>query len=355
MTISFIFPHPVPGATGGYKVIFEYANRLVAEGHKINIIYGGSLFFSQKTMYFKLTNCIRYIQKQIQGYSCRSWFPIDKRIKEHLTLSLNYRHVPKSDIYVCTSPYTAMYVKDYPTDKKFYFIQDYEKWGNITDDILRDTYHYPLRKITISNWLLSIITQEEKEACELIINGFDQKDFRQYIPIDKKRKLEVTMLYHTMERKDCQCGFDALYIVKQKYPMLKVNLFGVPPRPQELPDWYHYYQSPDKATLNRIYNEAAIFIGTSQVEGWGLTIGEAMLCEAAVACTDNPGYLEMAKDNVTALVSPIKDSKALAENIIRLIENDELRTRIAQTGHEFISHFTWEASYKKLKKVLELA
>ena len=122
-TITFIFPHPVSGPTGGYKVVYEYANRLVAEGHKVNIVYSGSLFWSKKSLYFKLTNCFRYIQMLVNGYGCRKWFSLDKRVKERLTFSLNYRHVPKSDIYVCTSPYTAMYVKDYPTDNKYYFIK----------------------------------------------------------------------------------------------------------------------------------------------------------------------------------------------------------------------------------------
>ena len=141
-------------------------------------------------------------------------------------------------------------------------------------------------------------------------------------------------------------------IVKKEYPQLKVNTFGVEPRPNYLPQWYSYYQSPDKEIHNRIYNEAAIFIGCSSVEGWGLPIGEAMICGAAVACTNNKGYLEMAKDGETALVSPIKDAQALANNIIRLIKDDELRHRIARNGNEFIKQFKWDSSYEKLKETI---
>lgn len=113
------------------------------------------------------------------------------------------------------------------------------------------------------------------------------------------------------------------------------------------------YSAPDRQTHNRIYNEAAIFIGTSWSEGWGLTVGEAMMCGAAVACTDNPGYSEMARNSETALVSPIKNSQALAENIIRLLEDDELRCRIAEAGYRNIQQFTWEASYPKFRSLIE--
>ncbi len=147
-------------------------------------------------------------------------------------------------------------------------------------------------------------------------------------------------------------GFRALDIVHQKYPQLHVNIFGTPKRPHFLPAWYDYHQMPQKQDLNRLYDEAAIFIGTSQVEGWGLTVGEAMLCGCAVACTDIPGYREMATDNETALLSPVGDPEAMAENVIRLIEDDSLRFRIAEAGHKNIQQYTWDKSYALLKQVL---
>lgn len=352
-TITFIFPHPVDGPAGGYKVVYEYANRLVADGYKVNVVYAGSLFWQKKSLYFKLTNCVRYVERLIKGYSARSWFALDKRVKEHFTLSLNYRHIPKSDIYVCTSPYTAMYVKDYPTDRKFYFIQDYENWGAVTDDILRSTYHYPLRKIVISNWLKEIM-DEEVVACEVISNGFDFDYFQYSNPIGKRDKFIVAMLYHTMERKGCKYGFEALELVKRRYSQLRVLMFGTTPRPEGLPEWYEYYQRPDRDRHNRIYNEASIFLGTSNIEGWGLTVGEAMICGAAVVCTDNKGYLEMAKHEENALVSPVRDAQALADNVIRLIEDDELRVRLAGNAMEGIRKFSWDRSYAKLLEVLDL-
>ena len=335
--------------SGGLKVICEYANRLVADGCEVHILYAGSLFWKDKSLRFKLSGCIRYLQALFSGYSCRNWFPLDRRVKEHWCLSLNYRHLPKTDIYVATSPYTATYLRDYPIEntRKFYFIQDYENWGNVTDEMLRTTYHYPLQKIVISKWLKRIM-DEEGVGCMLIPNGFDFSYFKMNIPIKQKDKYRITMLNHFMERKGCRYGFTALEKVKRIYPQLRVYLFGTQERPSGLPEWYDYYQSPNREIHNRIYNEAAIFLGTSSTEGWGLTIGEAMICGQAVVCTDNPGYQETARDGKTALLSPIKDSEGLAKNIIRLIEDDELRYRIAENGHQYIQQFTWEDSFRRL-------
>ena len=79
-----------------------------------------------------------------------------------------------------------------------------------------------------------------------------------------------------------------------------------------------------------------------------------MICGAAVVCTDNKGYLEMAKHDENALVSPVRDVQALADNVIRLIEDDELRVRLAGNAMEGIRKFSWDRSYAKLLEVLDL-
>jgi len=354
-SVAFLFPHPAIGPTGGYKVVYEYANRFAADGWQVHIVYSGSIYWKRKSLWHKLTNIVRQIQSHLKGYSSRGWFPLDNRVKEHLTLSLNYRHVPKADVYVATSPYTAYYLNDYPVDSKhkFYLIQGKEDWGPGLKAILVDTYHYPMQKITISNWLHDMLLKDHHENSIIIPNGFDFKKFSLTVPIQKKDPYRISMLYHEMARKDCDMGFRALDIVKKRFPQLIVSLFGVQQRPATLPDWYEYHQQPSAEEHNRLNNEAAIYIGTSRQEGWGLTVGEAMICGQAVACTDNPGYQEMAEDGVTALCSPIGDAEALASNVMRLIEDSALRISMANQGHDFIQRFTWDSSYSKLKALIE--
>lgn len=346
--IVFLFPGPGDTPCGGLKVICEYANHLVANGFQVAIVYAGSLFWKKKSFYFKLTNCVRYIQHKFSGTSCRKWFPLNKRVKEFFSFSLSQCHVPEADYYVASSPYTAMYLRDYkiPDACKYYFIQGFENWGGMTDEEVFATYRYPLNKIVISNWLAELV-HSQGEECTVVYNGFDFNKFGVDIPIAGKNRFQVMMLYHKMARKDCKMGFEALNMVKAHIPQLKVVLFGTPEEPDGLPEWYEYYQSPPQALLRKLYNQCAIYAGTSQIEGWGLTVGEAMLCGAAVACTDNKGYLEMAKDGETALVSPVGNAAALAENIVKLLENDDLRQQIAAAGNKNIQQFPQEKSCQK--------
>ena len=148
-------------------------------------------------------------------------------------------------------------------------------------------------------------------------------------------------------------ALEALYTIKEKYPQLEVNVFSAECRPKTLPEWFHYYKSPDKETHNRILNESAIFVAPSWSEGFGLTVGEAMICGCAVACSDNPGHQEMAIHGQTALLSPVKDVEGLTSNILQLIENDALRHQIANEGHQFIQNFTIQNSYLQLKQLID--
>ena len=79
-----------------------------------------------------------------------------------------------------------------------------------------------------------------------------------------------------------------------------------------------------------------------------------MQCGCAVACTDNKGYLEMAVDGDTALVSPVGNAQALANNIIRLATDNALRYELSRHGNEFIQRFDIEESYRNFRNALNL-
>lgn len=357
--ILFLFPGAGGAPVGGCKVALEYANRLVKDGYEVGVVYPSYCFQFNLSLWGFLRRFCKSVLRFVyfgltRKYSCQKWFKLDKRVKEYWVWSLDEIFVPQTDSYVATAVQTSVYLNRYKAlnIKKYYLIQGFEAWDGVTPEQVIATYHYPLRKIVIASWLEHIV-RNAGETCITIFNGFDFDYFKYSIPLEQRNKYKVCMLYHSSKAKGCADGFRALEIVKAKIPELQVNIFGVCSCPKGLPEWYHYCRCPNKETHNRLYNESAIFIGTSWSEGWGLTVGEAMICGCAVACTNNAGYLEMAVDGETALVSPIKDSEALAANIIRLIENDDLRFRIAENGNRNIQQFTWKRAYMHFRRLLD--
>lgn len=353
--ITFLLPAAIDCPGGGYKMILEHANNLAENGHSVVIECPGTLDWKKQSLINKLKQIrIYFKRKYIIGYSCNKWFNLHPNVKVRWTPSLNYCHVKKSDLYIATEARTAPYLNEYPIDasRKFYFIQDYENWY-LTDKALRDTYHFKMNKMAITKWLMDIIEQEG-EKCAYTPNGFNTDEYRITIPIEEKEKYTVSMLNHWQDRKDLPTAFAALDIVKKQIPQLQVLIFGDSEAP-DLPQWYHYYRRPSAELHLLINNRAAVYIGSSKIEGFGLTVGEAMLCGQAVACTDNLGYREMAKHEATALLSPVGNAEALAANIVRLINDDELRYRVAKAGNEYIlENFSWKHAHEQFNNVLKL-
>jgi glycosyltransferase involved in cell wall biosynthesis len=69
------------------------------------------------------------------------------------------------------------------------------------------------------------------------------------------------------------------------------------------------------------------------------------------AATNIEGFKHYAKDGETALMSPVFNPQALAQNIIKLIEDDELRIKIAKAGNENIKQFSMDKVYNKIDKL----
>lgn len=338
--------------------MYEYANRLAKDGNKV--IIANSIFSPcHRSFVVEALRCVhalvRFMYRFLLGKnSCKKWFDLERGVSQTSVWTFSSKFIPRSEIYVATAAITSSFLLEYdvPENNKIYFIQGYENW-NLTEEELRRTYHYPFVKIVISKWLGRIM-EEEGVDYSVIPNGFSAMEYHCFIPVEQRDKFHVSLMYHTMPSKNVNIAFDALNKVKSAIPELHVSLFGVFETPNNLPDWYTYYKTPDILEHNRINNEASIYVAPSSSEGFGLTVGEAMMCGQAVVCTDTMGYLEMAVDGRNACVSPIGDVDSMAYNIIRLIQDDELRIRIAKTGIEDISSFSLENSYRLFKQAIGL-
>ena len=350
----FLLPGRGTVPVGGFKVVFEYANKLAADGISVELVYprinDHRRFDLVRTLLYGLNFFYKHLTRQ---YKTR-WFPLDRRIRERWVWRLDACRLDKKAAVVATAIETAFSLHRNKRAKKgenlFYLIQDFENWA-YTDAQVIESYHLPMKKFVISRWLQKIV-EDCGEKAVYVPNGFDAEAFRLSMPVEERTAQHLVCLYHEDPRKDLPTLFAALQRVREHIPTLQVSFFGVYP-PPALPPGCTYHRCPERALLNQLYNSAAIYVGASKVEGWGLTLGEAMLCGCAVACTDNRGYLEMARQGETALISPVGDADALAANVCRLIEDDALRHRIAHAGHRFIQSFDPQRSYEQLKTCLQ--
>lgn len=346
---------------GGYKIVYEYANRLVARGWNVTIAY---LYSSEGDLYPKyfikrplsaLSFLWGYIWQRMCGSQGGKWFNLDRRIRKIYPLQFSNRvarRFHRGTKFVATYITTVMNLHslDLPSEDKINFIQDFEAWEYSPEQVY-ETYRYPMVRIAISDWCAGKVAEAGSKAV-VVPNGLDFRYFSMTNPIGARKRTEVAILYNKSSRKRTIDAIAALKIVKKHYPDLHVMAFGTSVPLEKMPEWIDFVLCPNKEMHNRIYNTAAIFVASSELEGWGLPPCEAMQCGAAVACTNAGGYLMFAKDGETALMSPVRNPQALADNICRLIADDELRTRIADAGHKNIQRFTWDRSVAMFETAL---
>jgi glycosyltransferase involved in cell wall biosynthesis len=353
MRINFILPGPGNAPVGGFKIAYEYANRLAARGHRVTVAHQAlrRLDRSRRYRYWRM---LRYWERRLtRSWRPDKWFELRSDVNVLWVPMPNSRNVPVGDVVVATSWETAENVVDYPADRglKFYLIQHIEDWSGPRVRV-EQTWRLPLRKIVISHWLKEAIENIGEDSI-LIPNGLDSHEFGIDILPAKRYPKHLVMPWSEIEWKGSRDGLDAVKLVFQEHPDLQLDLFGVGYSPKGLQNWMSYYRNPSRTKLRALYNKAAIFVGPSWSEGWGLPPCEAMLSGAAAAITDNPGHREFSVHEVNALMSPPKHPEKLAENIIRLLNDHELRLQLAVKGAEDIRAFDWERSVLSMERLFE--
>jgi len=351
MKITFCLPNFSSGPSGGYKIVFEYANRLTRLGHNICIVFDCNDTLKRHN----LPVLLRKILCRIFVRYWPKWFVLDKNIKKICIFGIDNYQVPNGDIIIATAVSTAYGVANLSSNKggKIYFIQDYEKWGDNTAQYLQSTYKLGMTNIVIAKWLKKIVDQYDSGNSVLIPNGVDFNIFNIDKDIRARDKYSLAMLYHSGEHKGAKYGLLAISQVKRKYPQLKVHLFSSEKRPAELPNWIEFTQNASESYLRKLYNETAIFICSSINEGFGLTGAESMACGCAFVSSDYGGVHEYAEEGRNVLLSPPKNVNHMVKNIILLLENDDMRIQLAKNAHDDIKRLSWNNSLKLFEETMK--
>lgn len=145
----------------------------------------------------------------------------------------------------------------------------------------------------------------------------------------------------------------------KKHPNLKLiffdSLVGEDKRdPRPLIDTrvsHEFHLDLPQVKMTWLYSQANVFVSAEWRAGWSNTTAEAMACRIPVVCTKS-GTQDFAVHNQTALVIPLPLPFLLRRQLRRLVEDQNLRNRLAQAGYEKIQDFTWSALVDRLEAVL---
>lgn len=87
-------------------------------------------------------------------------------------------------------------------------------------------------------------------------------------------------------------------------------------------------------------------------KGIGLTGIKAMACGACLVSADYNGAKEYAVDGYNSLLSPVGNIQSQVENVVRLFEDANLRSKISMNGIKSAKEHSWDDTMQKFNKVI---
>jgi glycosyltransferase involved in cell wall biosynthesis len=101
---------------------------------------------------------------------------------------------------------------------------------------------------------------------------------------------------------------------------------------------------------------ADIYVSTSFSDGTSASLLEAMACSLTPLVTEIPGNKEWIENEVNGLLVPVADSKILAEKILLLATDRELRTKLQVNANVTIKRkVNWTRNIEKLFETINKA
>lgn len=104
--------------------------------------------------------------------------------------------------------------------------------------------------------------------------------------------------------------------------------------------------------LIKHYASADIFILPSLYEGQGIVLLESFSCGVPAICSNIGGVIGTLMENENGIFFEPKNSDNLAEKILFLLENEELRIKLGKKAREIvIKEFDWKIIAKRIEEV----
>jgi glycosyltransferase involved in cell wall biosynthesis len=148
--------------------------------------------------------------------------------------------------------------------------------------------------------------------------------------------------------------------VKERYPHVHINLICPPAEYAESPELQELgatglvrvWTPANDSELRWHYNSTDIFVSSSVYDSGALPGLEAMRCGAALVTLYAGGNADYCRPEVNCLMSYRYENR-LSRDIITLIEDSMLRTRLAATGEADSYKFTWDKSARTFERAVE--
>jgi phosphatidylinositol alpha-mannosyltransferase len=114
----------------------------------------------------------------------------------------------------------------------------------------------------------------------------------------------------------------------------------------------HYYKQangdPDIVFVGSVlegrpsyYAHSSVYACPTTKASFGITLLEAMACETPIVCSDILGFRDVVVDGREALMVPCSNRDALADALVRVLDDEGLAIQLGTTGRQQSLEYSW--------------
>jgi O-antigen biosynthesis protein len=256
-----------------------------------------------------------------------------------------HSHIP-SDVALATIAHSAQFVAEYRTTHlRNYLVQDYEALFNPMSDgfiYAENSYTQGLHHLTIGNWLSHVIQTRFGASATPAGLGVDTSVYK----ADKKdgsgRELAICFLYQPDKpRRTSRLGIEAIRLVKQKIPEVKVYVYG-----SDIPVHLDFEVENlglvgDLSVLNALYNKCTVGLCVS---GSNPSRIPYEMMAAGCVPVDLYRYNNLLDHKAEAILLAYQNPESIAKALLQILENPDLAAKMSGIGQKFMASRTldWE-------------
>jgi glycosyltransferase involved in cell wall biosynthesis len=291
-------------------------------------------------------------------------YPLHPFYGEGMMAQFFMNAMPECDVNIATLWSTAIPVYFSSKGRPAIFMQHYEEIfypverNTLVNRLLtRLALSLPIYKIANSSWLAKQFEQQYGQKIPFANNALVIDDFS---PRPKKSEKDGILRVVTYSRPEEWKGFqDAVaamqMVLKQFGEKVEWHVFGYQ-NPAFLPENpyapYRYHPKLSFSELAQLYAESDATLCPSWYESFPLPPLESMASGTAVVTTEY-GTEDYAFNEENALVVNARDVNGMAQAVLRLLQDADLRRRLAKAGRTKAEEYTWDHAVDVREQMLE--
>jgi len=196
------------------------------------------------------------------------------------------------------------------------------------------------------------------DKINVIYNSIDQKGFA---PGIKSEEPLIAYVGRVKKYKRLDHLLEAFRVVKRSIPEARLIIAGRGDcadlersvKNLQMKDWVSLMGEVSQEDKRGILQKAWVFVTPSMKEGWGISVIEANACGTPAVAYDVAGLRDSVRNDETGLLVPEADVVKLADTIIKVLSDSELRQRLSQNALKWADSFNWDTTAREFLSILE--